>query len=91
MKRRTYFVIVIDDVPVPAGTMINGQPAPEGARLDAVPLAPPFHSKRQCRKAFATIVQRHPTARRMRWTSLCRQAYRPPTTYRTARQQGGAA
>ena len=88
---RTYFLIVLDDVPVPVGTVMNGQPAPEGTRLDAVPLAPPFYSKRQCRKAFARIVLRHPAARCARWVSLRRQAYRPPTTYRTLGGSGGAA
>ena len=79
---RTFFVIVLDDIPVCAGAVINGKTAPHGTRLDGVPLAPPFYSKRQSEKALDRIRRRHPDARRLRWIALGRQAYRPPTTCR---------
>lgn len=61
--RTLYFVV--HDLPLRAGTIVNGQPMPEGACLQNWPLCPALHSRRQCTRAFRKLQKRHPDARRM--------------------------
>jgi hypothetical protein len=83
---RSLFFVVHD---VPAGSIVNGQPAPEGGYLLNSPLTAALHSRRQCTRAFRRLVKRHPDARRM-----CMQAVIGPGMLDspvTLEQKGGAS